>query len=107
MLYKLPADLAKFLAYEALKSGAWPAGVAGAAATLCSNAVTTPLDVVRTQVMVEEQGPNVLQRLRELLATGDSEKIWSGFGWRLARGVVAGAIQFSVLESTKEAVERR
>ena len=28
-----------------------------------------------------------------------------GFGWRLARGIVAGAIQFTVLESTKDALE--
>lgn len=30
-----------------------------------------------------------------------------GLGWRLGRGVLAGAIQFTVLESTKEAVEGR
>ncbi|CAE7730775.1 slc25a26, partial [Symbiodinium sp. CCMP2592] len=57
VLYKLPADLAKFLAYEALRgsgaAGSLPPGVAGAVATLAANAVTTPLDVVRTQVMCE------------------------------------------------------
>jgi len=109
VLYKLPADLAKFLAFEALKStGSLPTGLAGACATLCSNAVTTPLDVVRTQVMVEgssKESKNVVQKLQDLIATGDSEKIWSGFGWRLARGIVAGAIQFTVLESTKDALE--
>lgn len=109
VLYKLPADLAKFLAFEALKStGSLPTGTAGALATLWSNAVTTPLDVVRTQVMVEgaqKESKNVLQKLQDLIDTGDSEKIWSGFGWRLARGIVAGAIQFTVLEGTKEAVE--
>lgn len=31
----------------------------------------------------------------------------TGFGWRLARGIVAGAIQFTVLEGTKEALEGR
>lgn len=111
VLYKLPADLAKFLAFEALKStGSLPTGPAGALATLWSNAVTTPLDVVRTQVMVEgaqKESKNVLQKLQDLIDTGDSNKIWSGFGWRLARGIVAGAIQFTVLEGTKEAVEGR
>ncbi|CAE7211220.1 SAMC2, partial [Symbiodinium natans] len=115
VLYKLPADLAKFLAYEGLRgsgaAGSMPPGVAGAIATLASNAVTTPLDVVRTQVMVEGGGkkssPNALEKLQELLQSGDSEQIWSGFGWRLARGVVAGAIQFTVLEGTKDAVEGR
>ncbi|CAK9060759.1 unnamed protein product [Durusdinium trenchii] len=76
-----------------------------------SNAVTTPLDVVRTQVMVDgtgsKQSKNVLEKLKDLIATNDAKKIWSGLGWRLGRGVLAGAIQFTVLESTKEAVEGR
>ncbi|CAE8651170.1 unnamed protein product, partial [Polarella glacialis] len=57
VLYKLPADAAKFLAYEALRGsgtlGALTPAVAGAAATLAANAVTTPLDVVRTRVMLD------------------------------------------------------
>ncbi|CAJ1331638.1 unnamed protein product, partial [Effrenium voratum] len=57
VLYKLPADLAKFLSYEALRgsgaAGAMAPGLAGAVATLASNAITTPLDVVRTQAMVQ------------------------------------------------------
>lgn len=121
VLYKLPADAAKFLAYEALRgsgaAGSLPPGIAGAAATLASSAVTTPLDVVRTRVMVADRSEggsgrgeasnNPLEMLRDLIASGDSAQIWSGLNWRLARGVVAGAIQFSVLEGTKEAVERR
>lgn len=121
VLYKLPADAAKFLAYEALRgsgaAGSLPPGIAGAAATLASNAVTTPLDVVRTRVMVAdksegdsrrgEASTNALDMLRDLIASGDSTQIWSGLNWRLARGVAAGAIQFSVLEGTKEAIEKR
>ncbi|CAE7896947.1 SAMC2, partial [Symbiodinium sp. KB8] len=115
VLYKLPADLAKFLAYEGLRgsgaAGSLPPGVAGAVATLAANAVTTPLDVVRTQVMCEgtstTSSPNALEKLKELISSGDSDQIWSGFGWRLARGIVAGAIQFTVLEGTKDAVEGR
>lgn len=85
--------------------------MAGAVATLAANAVTTPLDVVRTQVMCEgtstTSSPNALEKLKELISSGDSDQIWSGFGWRLARGIVAGAIQFTVLEGTKDAVEGR
>ncbi|CAE8620937.1 unnamed protein product, partial [Polarella glacialis] len=127
VLYKLPADAAKFLAYEALRGsgtlGALTPAVAGAAATLAANAVTTPLDVVRTRVMLDasqqerreegsEEGAsksssNTLDTLKELLSSGDSAQIWSGLGWRIGRGIVAGAIQFTVLEGTKEVVEGR
>jgi len=111
--YKLPADAAKFLAYEALKGtgsvNALPAGVAGAAATLVANAVTTPLDVVRTRVMVEGDrrngSRNIFAAFKDIFASGDTSQLWSGLDWRIARGIIAGAIQFSVLEGTKSAVE--
>jgi len=109
--YKLPADAVKFLAYEALRgtgaAGILPAGVAGAAATLVASAATTPLDVVRTRVLINSTSGNVLDTLNGILATGDSGQLWAGLGWRIARGLLAGAIQFSVLEETKNAVEGR
>jgi len=111
--YKLPADAAKFLAYEALKGtgsvNALPPGVAGAVATLIANTVTTPLDVVRTRVMVEGDkrngSSNVVAAFKDIFASGDATQLWSGLNWRIARGIIAGAIQFSVLEGTKSAVE--
>lgn len=109
--YKLPADAAKFLAYEALRdsgaAGALPAGVAGAMATLASSAVTTPLDVLRTRAMLEGpsgKGRGLIGVVQDVQASGDYGQLWAGLGWRIARGVVAGAIQFSVLEGTKKAV---
>jgi len=106
--YKLPADAAKFLAYEGLRAGGadtiWSPAVAGAAATLAASAVTTPLDVVRTQVLTGTSTSGPLETFRSLAAK-DPGKLWAGLGWRLARGVVAGSIQFSVLESTKNAVQ--
>lgn len=109
--YKLPADSAKFLAYEALRgsgaAGSLPPGVAGALATLVANAVTTPLDVVRTRVLLDSKAGSVFDAMSAILATGDYRKWWAGFGWRLIRGVAAGAIQFSVLETTKDVVEGR
>lgn len=107
--YKLPADAAKFLAYEALRgtgaSGALPPGVAGAVATLLANALTTPLDVVRTRVMVDDTSGGVISTFARIFEDGDYGKLWSGWDWRLVRGVVAGGIQFTVLEETKSAIE--
>lgn len=109
--YKLPADAAKFLAYEALRGtdvvGALPPGVAGAAATLASNVVTTPLDVVRTRVMTDSNSAGVVDTLSSLISAGDSSQLWAGLDWRLGRGIVAGAIQFTFLEGTKNVVEGR
>eukprot|EP00403_Amphidinium_massartii_P025828 CAMPEP_0178395676 /NCGR_PEP_ID=MMETSP0689_2-20121128/13341_1 /TAXON_ID=160604 /ORGANISM="Amphidinium massartii, Strain CS-259" /LENGTH=343 /DNA_ID=CAMNT_0020016337 /DNA_START=164 /DNA_END=1195 /DNA_ORIENTATION=+ len=106
--YKLPADAAKFLAYEALRAGgadkALSPAVAGAGATLMASAVTTPLDVVRTRVLVGSTESGPVETFQKL-AKEDPQKLWSGLSWRLIRGVVAGAIQFSVLESTKSAVQ--
>lgn len=114
--YKLPADASKFLAYEALRgtgvAGSMPPGVAGAAATLISNIVTTPLDVVRTRIMVNEDASSptaqkgVLGMLSGLVSQGDPKQLFAGLDWRIARGILAGAIQFTVLEGTKEAVEK-
>merc|ERR1719265_192468 len=110
--YKLPADAAKFLSYEALResgaAGQLPAGVAGGAATLISNAITTPLDVVRTRILTRAETGDVVETFRSVLAQQDGGwQLWSGVGWRLARGALAGSIQFSVLEGTKSAVESR
>ena len=122
--YSLPADVVKFLAYEALTSrvlhkapGQKIEGLEGACigalAGLVSTVVTTPLDVVRTRIMTDtlvasslpsssfRAQTNPLVRLSEIIEQEGVPAVWTGLAPRAVRAIGSGAIQFGSYELTQ------
>ena len=108
--YAFPADVLKFFAYEALRQTGAGAGVAGSAATMMSQCLTTPLDVVRTRVMVgggggegeDERG--YLERLKEIAEKEGVGALGVGMGPRVAKAALSGFVQFVVYDRVVEAL---
>jgi solute carrier family 25 S-adenosylmethionine transporter 26 len=126
ILYAYPADVVKFVTYDALTvgrrdlspaDGAW----AGAVSTALAQLVTTPLDVVRNRVMCQQQqdrsgdgdgGGNVdagassssyLSSLLRLAQEEGAFGLFAGATPRVAKAFLSGAIQFATYEETKRA----
>jgi len=110
--YALPADILKFLAYEYLtliifhkddkeKLNPLEASFTGALASLLSQSVTTPLDVVRTRIM-ENKNVNIgmASTIKSILNDEGFNKLFAGSVPRSVRSVASGAIQFASLEMT-------
>lgn len=118
IIYAYPADLLKFLSYEALSGGrknlSPSEGAAyGAAATAIAQYFTTPLDVVRNRIMagkdttgIGENSSNqdyisrVLRIAREEGVTG----LFAGASPRVGKALLSGAIQFATYEETKQSI---
>ncbi|CAN0002628.1 unnamed protein product [Discosporangium mesarthrocarpum] len=118
--YAFPADAIKFLVYERLKAaargyrggaklGPLEAAVLGSGASMTAQALTTPLDVVRTRAMMRSREddsdelykagvPDALAKIAEEEGLG---ALWAGTSPRVARSVLSGAIQFSSYEFVK------
>lgn len=121
MLYALPADVIKFVVYDAVagvgdrRRSLSPAegALAGAGATAVAQLLTTPLDVVRNRVMMstqnnninnnneEEESPSYLESLRTLAAEEGWSGLFAGAAPRVGKAVLSGAIQFATYEETK------
>lgn len=129
VLYAYPADVVKFVCYDALTSGrkdalspaegAW----AGAVSTALAQLVTTPLDVVRNRVMCQGGGsitsgaagssdlgegngaanPYVAS-LVKLAKEEGLAGLFAGATPRVSKAFLSGAIQFATYEETKQAV---
>ncbi|CAM9153203.1 unnamed protein product [Ectocarpus sp. 13 AM-2016] len=115
--YAFPADAIKFLVYGVLKRSAKKAkggaklstieaAVLGSGASLAAQAVTTPLDVVRTRVMTassDDEGyeGGVLGALGTISREESFSALWAGINPRMARSVLSGAIQFGSYEFVK------
>ena len=83
------------------------AAVGGAFASSCAQAVSTPLDVVRTRIMTarpDVPASGVLDSLRSIAASEGVGALYAGVTPKVARAIVSGALQFSVLEGVKDAV---
>jgi solute carrier family 25 S-adenosylmethionine transporter 26 len=116
LLYALPADIIKFLAYEYItfevfhkeaKLQGGEAALAGALASLVAQFLTTPLDVVRTRAMISsDDGPNMnlLQRMQQIAAEEGWQNLFLGIYPRLVRAVMSGAIQFASYELARNAL---
>lgn len=115
--YAFPTDAIKFVVYESLQK-AFPrklnpleSSALGSAASGVAQLLSTPLDVVRTRIMTQEQGaagPNpegasVLQTAQAIVREEGVGKLFSGLAPRLTRAVLSGAIQFGSYELTKGA----
>ncbi len=119
--YAFPTDAIKFVVYESLqknirrKLNPLESSVCGAAASCVAQLLSTPLDVVRTRVMTQEQGPegagagaaaespSVLATAQAIAREEGVGKLFSGLAPRLTRALLSGAIQFGSYEFTKGA----
>lgn len=135
MLYGYPADVIKFVAYEALSSSSsnrnngntkngkvtpLQGALYGAGATAIAQFITTPLDVVRNRVMVADTKPasksassNVSEKkisyVNTLAALAKEEGLkglFAGATPRIGKAILSGAIQFATYEETKETVRK-
>ncbi len=111
--YAYPADVIKFLAYEIIldevyqgkKPEGLQAAVAGASAGLVAQVSTTPLDVVRTRVMVDDRQDQ--SKLTEVLTDAYRDgALFKGVRPRALRAVGSGAIQFATYELTQNAFQK-
>lgn len=103
--YAYPADVIKFLVYETLVDEMFggrkllgaEAALAGACAGLTAQVLTTPLDVVRTNVMANTTTTTV----NDMYAQGGAQALFRGVKPRAVRAVGSGAIQFASYELTQ------
>ncbi len=110
--YALPADILKFLAYEYLtlmifhkedkeKLNPLEASFTGALASLLSQSITTPLDVVRTRIMESKNDKtNIVSTMKSIIEDEGFNKLFAGSIPRSIRSIASGAIQFASLEMT-------
>jgi solute carrier family 25 S-adenosylmethionine transporter 26 len=120
IFYAYPADVIKFVAYEAITKGRddlSPAegAQAGAVATAVAQLVTTPLDVVRNRLMTgldddgdddDRKGRGYLESLVSLGRDEGLPGLFAGAGPRVGKAVLSGAIQFATYEETKQSMAR-
>ena len=118
LAYAFPVDASKFVIYDGVKRAVkartgrkkltpLEAAAFGALSSACAQGVSTPLDVARTRIMTanaDEPALGVLACLRDVAASDGLRGLYAGLEPKLARAVVSGALQFSVLEGVKDAV---
>ena len=122
ILYAYPADVIKFVAYEAVTKGRKDlspveGAQAGALATALAQFVTTPLDVVRNRLMTGKDGSGQSLSIAEkskgyiesLVTLGQNEGIdglFAGASPRVGKAILSGAIQFATYEETKQSIAK-
>ncbi|GAQ79393.1 mitochondrial substrate carrier family protein [Klebsormidium nitens] len=115
LLRDLPFDAIEFVAYEQIKLAvqrtrkrkeltAVETAFAGALAGAVTGAVTTPLDVIKTRLMV--QGTNIkytgiMDCISKMVAEEGAGSLFKGVGPRVLWIGIGGSIFFGVLEKTK------
>jgi hypothetical protein len=129
--YAFPVDSAKFLLYEAIKlqlkarSGRAKlspveSALGGALSTSAAQALATPLDVARVRIITAERPGSapagaaggaggkagVVGTVRTIAAEEGVAALYAGVTPKVLRAVLAGAIQFSTYETTKDWAER-
>lgn len=112
--YALPADVIKFVAYDAITKGrkdlsALEGATAGAFATAASQLFTTPLDVVRNRLMTgkDQDGDEQIKEgktrgyVESLVLLGKDEGLkglFAGATPRIGKALLSGAVQFATYE---------
>lgn len=132
IIYAYPADVIKFIIYEALSTSSISDGrkgttsslspaegaIYGAVSTAAAQFLTTPLDVVRNRVMAQGYNNNTISSFHD-----ESEKSYSyianlvsiaqiegldglfaGALPRVGKALLSGAIQFATYEETKSSI---
>jgi len=115
ILYGLPADVIKFVAYDNFTGGKGKkdispidGAVCGAAATAIAQLVTTPLDVLRNRIMAEVSNDppskdlSYIDRIVKIVKEEGVEELFAGSTPRVAKACLSGAIQFATYEETKQ-----
>ena len=122
IVYAYPADVIKFVAYEALTNGRkdlspLEGAEAGALATACAQFVTTPLDVIRNRLMTgkdkdgatlskDELKEGYFETLVRLAREEGASGLFAGASPRVGKAILSGAIQFATYEETKQSIKR-
>lgn len=114
IIYGFPADVIKFVAYEAVTNGRrdltpLEGAQAGAVATALAQLVTTPLDVIRNRLMAgskDEKEKSYIQSLLQIARDEGIEGLFAGASPRVAKAFLSGAIQFATYEETKQSISR-
>ncbi|ONH90226.1 hypothetical protein PRUPE_8G041700 [Prunus persica] len=120
LLRDLPFDAVQFCIYEQLRIGFKLAArrdlndpevaMIGAFAGAVTGAITTPLDVIKTRLMVqgsENQYRGIYDCVRTIMRDEGSPALWKGIGPRVLWIGIGGSIFFGVLERTKQILEER
>jgi Mitochondrial carrier protein. len=116
IIYAYPADLLKFLSYEALSGGRknlspLEGAAYGATATAIAQYFTTPLDVVRNRIMAGKDASDENEAnndyLSRMIRIGKEEGVgglFAGASPRVGKAFLSGAIQFATYEETKQSI---
>ncbi|KAJ7945316.1 S-adenosylmethionine carrier 1, chloroplastic/mitochondrial [Quillaja saponaria] len=120
LLRDLPFDALQFCIYEQLRIGYKLAAqrdlndpenaIIGAFAGALTGAVTTPLDVIKTRLMVQGSGnqyKGIVDCVRTIIKEEGSPALLKGIGPRVLWIGIGGSIFFGVLESTKRFLAER
>ncbi|KAJ1474159.1 mitochondrial carrier domain-containing protein [Baffinella frigidus] len=112
--YSFPADMIKFVIYDAAKAkmfgkvapGPLAAALLGAASNVVSAVAVTPVDVARTRIMAgtAERG-NTIRVMTKIARDEGPKALLLGLYPRMARSVVSGGLQFATYEYTKQAAK--
>ena len=112
LVYAYPADVIKFVCYEALSGGRKSVppvegALYGAASTAVAQCLTTPLDVLRNRVMINQniqESGSYLDALVDLAKNEGLGGLFAGVTPRVGKAILSGAIQFATYEETKKEV---
>lgn len=120
LLRDLPFDAIQFCIYEQLRIGYKAAAkrelndpenaVIGAFAGALTGAITTPLDVIKTRLMVQgsqNQYKGIFDCVQTIVKEEGSSALLKGIGPRVMWIGIGGSIFFGVLESTKRILAER
>ncbi|CAL0300674.1 unnamed protein product [Lupinus luteus] len=120
LLRDLPFDALQFCIYEQLRIGYKLAAkrdlkdaenaMLGAFSGAITGAVTTPLDVVKTRLMVQgsqKHYKGILDCVSKIVKEEGTHTLFKGIGPRVLWIGIGGSIFFSVLEKTKQVLAQR
>lgn len=118
LLEDVPDMAFKFAAYETMRglharvTKGRPADVTedfamGAIAGAFAAGMTTPLDVVKTNMMCEAaKRPSMLSATRDIYASGGPKAFFTGFGPRAISNGINSAVFFCFFEALKKAISQ-
>ncbi|XP_028765945.1 S-adenosylmethionine carrier 1, chloroplastic/mitochondrial [Neltuma alba] len=120
LLRDLPFDAIQFCIYEQLRIGYMLAArrnlndpenaIVGAFAGALTGAITTPLDVIKTRLMVQgtaNQYKGIMDCVQTVIKEEGPQALFKGIGPRVLWIGIGGSIFFGVLEGTKRSLAER
>lgn len=119
VLREVPFSLIQFPLYELAKSAAashwgsadavpgWALSLCGSAAGGAAAAITTPLDVAKTRLLLEQTGDGVVTTMKKVHAEGGVKALWAGVVPRVTWISIGGAVFFGTYEQAKRFLVNR